>query len=251
VIYPYRLLARYYDTFFESLRDPLHAARECVLGPIRRDIKSGCDLACGTGTTAVELAQAGIRMYAVDLSAGMCRLARDKARRAGVPLRVIQGDMRSFRLPQPVDLVICEFDALNHVPERGDLGRVAKAVARALDPEGWFYFDVNNALGFRTFWSDDVWFERPGVAMVMRNRHSRKGDRGWSDIEWFIRRGRHWHRQHEYVEEICWTAAEIRRALRDAGFERVLAWDATPFFGGNPLIRPGCRTVWLGRKSRS
>jgi hypothetical protein len=33
------------------------------------------------------------------------------------------------------------------------------------------------------------------------------------------------------------------------GFDRVRAWDATPFFKDNPLIRPGCRTVYLARKA--
>ena len=247
--YPYRLLAQHYDSFFDDFRDPLLAARRHVLGPILPDVKSGCDLACGTGTTALVLARAGIRMYAVDLSEGMCRLTREKARRAGVPLRVLRADMRSFRLPRPVELVTCEFDALNHVPRRGDLKRVVHAVARALRPGGWFYFDVNNARGFKTFWSGDVWFEKPGVVMVMRNRHSPAGDRGWSDLDWFIRRGRQWHRSHEHVQEVCWSAAEIRRALHAGGFEQARAWDATPFFDRNPLIRPGCRTVWLARKS--
>jgi hypothetical protein len=38
--------------------------------------------------------------------------------------------MRSFRLPEPVDLVLCEFDALNHVPRKADLARVARAIVR-------------------------------------------------------------------------------------------------------------------------
>ena len=47
-----------------------------------------------------------------------------------------------------------------------------------------------------------------------------------------------------------WSAEEIRRTLRAAGFDRVQAWDAAPFFTGDSLIRPGCRTVYLARKTR-
>ena len=61
-------------------------------------VESACDLACGTGTTALLLARRGIRMFGVDLSPAMCRLARQKARHAGLPLVVLQADMRSFRL---------------------------------------------------------------------------------------------------------------------------------------------------------
>jgi len=248
--YPYRWLAEYYDILFESFRGPLRAARRDVLAAILPQVKSACDLACGTGTTALELARRGIRMYGVDLSERMCRLARAKARRAGVGLRVIRADMRSFRLPQPVDLVTCEYDAINHVPKRSDLRRVAQCVAAALAPGGWFFFDVNNALGFRQYWSGNVWFEKPGVAVVMRNGHSPRGERAWSDVEWFIRSGRSWRRLHERVEEISWRPAEIRSALRHAGFGPIRARDATPYFARNPSIGPGCRTIWLARKSR-
>ncbi len=72
--------------------------------------------------------------------------------------------MRAFRLTEPVDLVLCEFDALNHIPRKPDLARVASAVARALRPGGHFYFDVNNRLAFETIWPGTWWVEDPDVA---------------------------------------------------------------------------------------
>jgi SAM-dependent methyltransferase len=145
---PYRWLAEYYDKLFTFHLPWFEAARQRVLGKILPRLESACDLACGTGTTALALAAKGIKMFAVDLSPAMCRIARRKARRARLPLGVLRADMRSFRLPEPVDLVLCEFDALNHVPRKADLARVARAVARALRPGGYFYFDVNNHLAF-------------------------------------------------------------------------------------------------------
>ena len=250
MIRPYRWLAQYYDELFSFHRVPFDAAREHILGRILPHVETACDLACGTGTTALLLARQGIKMYGVDLSPWMCRLARRKAERAGLTVRVLRADMRSFRLPEKVDLITCEFDALNHVPRSMDLRRVARAVGRALRPGGHFFFDVNNSKGFKRFWSRTLWFEKADVVMVMRNGHNRQADRARSDIEWFFREGRYWRRQHERVEEVCWSSSEVRRTLRDAGFDPVRAWDATPFFEHNPLIRPGCRTVYLARKSR-
>jgi SAM-dependent methyltransferase len=227
----------------------MDAARQRVLGRILPHVESACDLACGTGTTALALAREGIRMFAVDLSPVMCRLAREKAHRARLPLRVLCADMRRFRLPEPVDLITCEYDALNHVPRKADLRLVARAVARALRPGGYFLFDVNNRLGFERYWSGAFWIERPGVVMVMRNSHDRRRDRAWSNVECFIREGSLWRRHQERVSEVCWSADEIGRTLCEAGFDRLRAWDATPFFKGDPLIRPGCRTVYLAHKS--
>jgi len=251
IVKPYRWLAQYYDEFFSSFRFPIDAARERLLSRIMPSLGTACDLACGTGTTALILARKGITMYAVDLSPLMCRLTREKAERAGLPIRVLQADMRSFRLPKAVDLITCEYDALNHVPHKAHLRKVAKSVARALRVGGHFLFDVNNSLGFERYWTGAVWFEKPGVAVLMRNGHSREADRAWSDVEWFVRHGKLWRRYHERVEEVCWDADEIRLTLQETGFDQVRAWDAAPFFKDNPLIGPGCRTVYLARKARS
>jgi SAM-dependent methyltransferase len=248
MIRPYRWLAQYYDELFSSLRLPINAARERVLGRILPHVETACDLACGTGTTALILARRGIKTYAVDLSPLMCRLAREKARRARLPICVLRGDMRSFRLPKSVELITCEWDALNHVPRQADLLMVAKAVERALRPGGHFFFDVNNSLGFERYWSGTVWFEKPGMVVVMRNGHNRQANRAWSDIDWFIRDGSCWRRRHERVEEVCWDTDEIRRVFQKTGFDLLGAWDAAPFFKDNPLIGPGCRTVYLARK---
>ncbi|MBK5294886.1 MAG: class I SAM-dependent methyltransferase [Acidobacteriia bacterium] len=227
----------------------MDVARQRVLGRIMPRVASACDLACGTGTTALALAREGIKMFAVDLSPIMYRLAREKALRAGLPLRVLCADMLKFSLPESADLVTCDYDALNHIPRKADLRMVAKAVARALRPGGYFFFDVNNRSGFEQYWSSTFWIEQPGLVVVMRNSHDCKHDRAWSDIEWFIQEGKLWRRRHEHVDEVCWSPDEIRRTLRQAGFDRLRAWDATPFFKDSPLIRPGCRTVYLAHKA--
>ena len=213
------------------------------------DVKSACDIACGTGSTALALAQKGIKTYAVDLSPSMCKFTRQKAAEAGATVHVQRADMCDFRLPEPVDLIICECDALNHIPRRGDLRRVSKAVERALRPGGHFFFDVNNSLGFEHYWSGNVWVEKPNVVLVMRNGHNAQANKAWSDIEWFIRDGRHWQRRHERVEEVCWDRDEIHRVFEQAGFDRLRAWDSAPFFKGqDSAVGPGCRTIYLARK---
>ena len=247
---PYRWLARYYDRLFTFHLPWYQAARDYILGDILPTVESACDLACGTGTTAVLLARRGIRVYGVDLSAIMCRLARAKARQRHAAVRVIQGDMRTFRLPERVDLVLCEFDALNHVPQKEDLARVSRSVSRALRPGGHFFFDVNNGLAFKKVWSGVWWIEKPGVALVMHGGWiDRDGVRGQTDVEWFVREGNLWRRHREQIEQVAWSAAEMRRAMREAGFNRVRAFDATPFFTGDPKIEPGCRTFYLARKA--
>jgi SAM-dependent methyltransferase len=247
---PYKQLATYYDRAFEIHRSWIDPAHVQILGEILKRTAAACDIACGTGTTAVALARRGIRMFAVDASPAMCRLARQKARRVGVGVRVLHADMRSFRLPETVDLVTCEFDALNHVPRKADLDRVAHAAARALRPGGYFFFDVNNRLAFEKVWPSTWWQEWPGVVLVMHGGYDRRRDKGWTNAEWFIRKGKCWRRIRERVEEVAWTSAEIRRGLRRAGFGAIRAWDEAPFVQGEWKISPGFRTIYLARKAR-
>jgi SAM-dependent methyltransferase len=245
---PYRWLAEYYDRIFTNHPPRFASARRTILGGILPRVESACDLCCGTGTTALLLAQDGIRMYGVDLSPAMCRIARAKARRERLPLRVIRADMRDFRLPQPVDLVLCEYDALNHVARKQDLARVARAVSRALRPGGHFYFDVNNLLAFQKIWPNTWFLDQPDLAFGAYGGYDGARRRGWTNCVWFRREGRGWKRLHERVEQVAWTTAEMRRYLKAAGFATVRAWDAARLFPGMRGMLEGCRTFYLARK---
>ena len=245
---PYKWLAEHYDTLFNFHIAWYQSAREHVLAEVLPEVESACDLACGTGTTALSLASKGIKMYGVDLSPIMCRLAREKAKRLRIPLHVLRADMCKFRLPQPVDLILCEFDALNHINRKLDLSRVLRSASRALSADGHIYFDVNNRLAFETIWPGTWFVEKPGLALVLHGGYDPVRDRGWTNADWFIKDGRNWRRHRERIEQVAWKPTEIRHALQEAGFGKVQEYDATPFFDGDPRIRPGCRTFYLARK---
>lgn len=246
---PYKWLAQYCDRLAAFQRPVFAKARRQILAPVLPGMESVCDLCCGTGITAIEFAKAGFKTYGVDLSPTMIRIARDKAEKDGIAARFTRADMRSFKLPQPVDLITCEFDALNHVPNRSDLKPVAESVAKALRPGGYFYFDVNNLAAFENVWQLGWFQEMPGVAAMLHGGHVKGENRAWNDIEWFIKEGPLYRRHHERVEEVCWSRQEIRDTLRAAGMKTVGTFDATLFFQNDYLTRPGYRTFYLARKA--
>jgi len=244
----YHWLARHYDDLFAGFREPLDNARAKLLKCVLPHVRIACDAACGTGSTAIKLAKLGIRMYAFDAAALMCRVAREKARRENVRLRVLRRDLQDFALPEQVDLITCEGDAMNHLQKPSDLNDAARAAYRALRPGGYFYFDVNNAAGFRSYWRGNVWLEQPGIVLVMRNGNDAATNRAWSDVELFLKQGKAWLRHQERIDEVCWEPAEIRQVLNRTGFEAIKHFDAEPFFRPNPVIKRGCRSFWLARK---
>ena len=247
----YRNIAPYYDQVFDFASSWGAPARNRILGRILPEVSSACDLACGTGTTAIELARRGIPVYAVDLSPAMCRMASAKVRREKVPVTVIEADMRTFRLPSKVDLVTCEFDAINHVPRKSDLARVARAVARALNPGGYFYFDVNTLASFENMWPLSWWVEKTGLVLITHGGFDAASGKAFTTAEIFVRgRGNNWKRFSDRVEEVCWTPQEIYSALDAAGFDRVHARDSKEFFQKDPLVRRGYRTYYVARLAK-
>ncbi len=105
---------------------------------------------------------------------------------------------------------------------------------------------VNNRKHLQKNWPGTHWSEEPGVVLVMRGRYDRRRAEGCLDLEWFIREKARWRRFHEQVEELWWTAAEIRQALLEAGFGRVQSWDARPF-SRQQQLPSGCRTFYLAQ----
>jgi len=65
------------------------------------------DIGCGTGTNCLTLASRGWQATGLDFSFGAIRLARQRARQAGLPIDFRRGDVGALRdLPGPFDLAL-------------------------------------------------------------------------------------------------------------------------------------------------
>lgn len=267
---PYNWLARFYDQLTPEAAAMNRHARRHILGRILprprrelprlprrwRGLRSVCDVGCGTGETALDMARRGLRVYGVDNSPTLCRIVRAKARRQRLHVRVLCADMRSFRLPEPVDLVTCEFASLNHVARHTDLERVFRAVARTLRPGGYFLFDVNTCRAFAEQTPAGHWVQTRDFKLVLHGRYDPRRRQCTLDFEWFLpaptqsgQAGKLWRHARERVEHICWSDAEIRRALRRAGFRRLRFWDGLDVRPPIPGARRGYDAYYLAQKT--
>jgi len=227
------LLARFYDQIMGDVVPAMSRhAREKILAKEWRQIESVLELACGSGATAVDLAKKGLDVEATDLSPAFVAQTRRRAKAAGVALRVSRGDMRSLprtvlrRLRARPDLVLCEFSALNNLADRRDLAPVLRTAAQALAPGGLFLFDIDTPFSFKTKLANhDV-----GGAAGLRAGHPRSIRAEAAAMQPRIRgflpaqRGL-WRRARETIHHVTWSEAEIRRALRAAGFKSVKTFD--------------------------
>ena len=138
--------ARYYDIIFD--RD---VGREVSFiqqafqhyagrpGPV-----SVLDLACGPGYHALEFARRGAKATGLDLRVEMVELGQEKATARGLQLNWVQADMRTFKLPEPVDAAFIVFDGLDALLTNEDLVRHFNAVAENLTPGGIYLVDLTH-----------------------------------------------------------------------------------------------------------
>ncbi len=247
---PYGLLAKHYEAIVPGAAQMNRHARKRALGPILERARSVCDLACGPGHAALELARASKRVFAVDLAPHFCDLVRKRARAAKLDVTVIRADMRRFRLPEQVDLVLCEFSAVNNLTDRRGLASVFRSVACALEPGGHFLVDVNTPKSFATQVAVTSWLEARDFKLVLQGKLEDKGRRAVLTCDWFEQNGKLWRHERETIVNVCWTDREIRDALESAGLRVVKKLDGVDI---RPLMQGAVRGTdeyYLAQKPR-
>lgn len=152
---PFSALAAVYDAIMADVE--YDAWADFVLTYARDgglDLQSApaLDLACGTGGFTRELARAGLHVTGLDGSEAMLREARVRL----PELPFVQGDLRTFTLPEQFDLLTCVFDSLNNLLTPADLGAAFSRAHAHLKPGGLFAFDVNTRVGVRELWEGDA-----------------------------------------------------------------------------------------------
>jgi SAM-dependent methyltransferase len=106
------------------------------------------ELGCGTGRLSIPLARDGHTVVGLDLSLAMLRRARERSLRLGQRARrrvhLVCADMRRFALDCQFHLIVCPFNAFQHLYTRAEVAACLATVRRHLAPSGYFAFDVLN-----------------------------------------------------------------------------------------------------------
>ena len=138
--------ARYYDIIFDRdvSREVDFIQRVYQRFAGRPGPVSVLDLACGPGYHALEFARRGAKATGLDLRAEMVELGQEKAAARGLQLNWVQADMRTFKLPEPVDAAFTVFDGLDALLTNEDLVSHFNAVAENLTPGGIYLIDLSH-----------------------------------------------------------------------------------------------------------
>lgn len=243
---PYAALATIYDDWQERYGAFWRLVQPRLLNTLVRHAPAGAagstggfaDFGCGTGALLLSLRhKLPGPLVGVDQSAGMLGQARRKPGAAEVAW--VHGPFQT-PLPAPVAAAGSFFDALNHAAAPGALSRVLGAVARAVTTGGLFIFDLNNQLGFQTWWQGTRVYDGPDWTLTMEATFDQAT--GLAQGRAIVERP-HLPVAITDVVERCFTRDQVARALTIAGFEVLAAEPWCPMDGDVPG-----KTWWVARR---
>ena len=229
----YGRFAKYYDFIYERLLD--YGADVRYLEAIFRKFLPGkprtiLDLGCGTGNHDLPLARRGFSVTGLDLSRPQLAIARRKAREAGLRIRLVRGDMRSFDLGTSFDAAICMFGAFGYLLKTTDAVRCLRSVRRHLPPDGLFAFEFWQSSAVRPS-PYQSWFHRKGrefeLVRLSEARYDSRTKVLAVEFRFFVFRGRRTLDRFDETHRVrTYSLPEMRAVLRRGGFDLVRAFGA-------------------------
>lgn len=224
------------------------------------------DLACGTGTLALMLADQGWDVVGLDASAAMLELARAKAAALDTPGRAafVQGDMREFRIEKvelrtrenpasqfsiphsQFDLVTCTYDSLNYLLSEADLAACFAGVARALRPGGLFVADMNTRHFLEHDWGVCSVEEHPGLVQISQSSFDPASWRSTMVLTGFAGDDQRGYTRFDEVHiERAYPDEQVRGLLEQSGLAVEAAYDCFTF---QPVYPQSQRIAWVARR---
>ena len=195
--------------------------------------RTAVDLACGTGTVSILLAQQGLRVIGVDMSEEMLTGAQQKAGDMDNPPRFVCQHLQKLVLPRGVDLAVCALDSLDYITDPKDCAEAIRRIYRALNPGGMFIFDVNTPQKLRAMDGQVFLDEDEDVYCVWRGEFDASSNICSYGMDLFRREGEHWLRSFEEHREYAYSREQLEGFLRDAGFIHIRV------YGDRTLAEPG------------
>ena len=189
----------------------------------KEDLKprTAVDLACGTGSVALLLAQKGMAVTAVDMSEDMLCVASQKTSEMENPPRFVCQKLQELKLPRAVDLAVCALDSLDYVTDPKDCEKAISRIYKALNPGGIFIFDVNTPEKLRAMDGQVFLDEDDDVYCVWRGEFDKDTNICSYGMDLFQRQGKVWHRSFEEHREYAYSQAQLESYLKAAGFTQI------------------------------
>ena len=203
--------------------------------------RTAVDLACGTGSVALLLAEKGMQVTAVDMSEEMLCVASQKAQEQDLPVTFVCQPLQELRLPRGVDLAVCALDSLDYITDPADCQEAIRRIFHVLNPGGCFIFDVNTPEKLQAMDGQVFLDEDENVYCVWRGEFDRETNICSYGMDLFQRRGEIWQRSFEEHREYAYSQEQLVGYLKAAGFTSIRVYADRKF--ANPA--PGEQRIYI------
>jgi ubiquinone/menaquinone biosynthesis C-methylase UbiE len=188
------------------------------------EVKHVCEIACGTGSVAIELEKKGYKVTASDLSEDMLAIADNKAFDCGCKNVIFtKQDMRYFTASNKAGAVICFLDSVNCLLVPKDVKSCFKSAFDILVDGGIFVFDINSKYKFEKVYGDNAYIlEDDGVLCAWQNYYDQEKKICDFYLSFFLEnQDGLYERQEENRRERMYTVHNIESYLKQAGFSEI------------------------------
>lgn len=213
------------------------------------EVQTVLELACGTGSAAIALANRGYDVTAVDRSEAMLAIARDKARRWGADIRFLEQDLLELEAGGPFDAATCFYDSVNYflVPE--DLQKAFERIRSHLKPGGLFLFDAITEHAVANTWGNETEIRiEDDLARIWRASYDARTRIGTLAVDYFVQEGPEglYRRVSEVHRHRGYSVFDVREALEAAGFDVMNTYKCLTF---DAVTASTYRVAYLARNS--
>ncbi len=218
----YHALASSYDRLTSDVDyERIVAFYHEILAQEKLKPRTAVDLACGTGSVALLLAQRGYRVTGVDMSEEMLTVACQRAQGWENRPIFVRQMLQKLTIPVGVDMAVCALDGLDYILKPQDCREAIRRVYKALNPGGIFIFDVNTPEKLRAMDGQVFLDEDDDVYCVWRGEFDEQTNICSYGMDLFQREGEVWHRSFEEHREYAYTAQMLKDYLKSAGFSHI------------------------------
>lgn len=137
----YEEFNKYYDSIFPTGKPQLEFISRRING------KNVLDIACGTGNYSIPLAEGGFNVSAIDLDEGMIEALNLKAKKLGVEVKAIAGDMKNLKgnfENSSFETAFCIGNSLVHLTTKEEILQVLREVFSLLKKSGKLILQIIN-----------------------------------------------------------------------------------------------------------
>ena len=131
-----------------------------------KDGSSVLDAGCGLGRISVELAVLGLDVTGVDIIQSELDAARESAEAEGVPLRLINHDLRTFHAPEQFDCAVNLYTSFGYCASVEEDMKILRNIAESVKRGGTFIMECTSRETAVMYWTAGEEFERAGYKVV-------------------------------------------------------------------------------------